>query len=192
MGSETLLQGHALDFEAGISARRGMSEIEFEKRGEPQCTGKKPKTPAGGGQSLRYTGPDESGPRETKAPLGVHSRRWTCSPSNGVEVHDVDESSQQANWNMSFGLLRSRSLAEWQSPTLSRLLVGTCFYVEPDRVAQGSAALPGFSLLGLRADRPTRDRSLCDRAAAAPPTIGRFASLGLLSRTRPITCMFVG
>jgi hypothetical protein len=36
-----------------------MREIEFEKQGEPQCTGKKPETPVGGGQSSRYTGPDE-------------------------------------------------------------------------------------------------------------------------------------
>ena len=65
MGSETLLQGHALDFEAGISARRGMSEIEFEKRGEPQCSGKKAETPVGGGQSLSHTGPDDREGRET-------------------------------------------------------------------------------------------------------------------------------
>jgi hypothetical protein len=51
MGSEMLVQGHAFDFETGI---------EFEKQqGEPQCTGKKPETPVGGGQSLRYTEPDE-------------------------------------------------------------------------------------------------------------------------------------
>ena len=36
-----------------------MSEIEFEKQGEPQCTGKKPEASVGGGQFLRYTGPDE-------------------------------------------------------------------------------------------------------------------------------------
>jgi hypothetical protein len=59
MGSETLVQGHAFDFETGICTRCGMSEIEFEKQGKPQCTGKKPETPVGGGQSLRYTGPDE-------------------------------------------------------------------------------------------------------------------------------------
>lgn len=59
MGSETLVQGHAFDFETGICIRCGMSEIEFEKQGEAQCTGKKPETPVGGGQSLRYTGPDE-------------------------------------------------------------------------------------------------------------------------------------
>jgi hypothetical protein len=44
MGSETLVQGHAFDFETGICTRCGMSEIEFEKQGEPQCTGKKPET----------------------------------------------------------------------------------------------------------------------------------------------------
>jgi len=75
MGSETLVQGHAFDFETGICTRCGMSEIEFEKQGEPQCSGKKPATPVDGGQSLRYTGPDESGRRETKAPPGVQSRQ---------------------------------------------------------------------------------------------------------------------
>ena len=59
MGSETLVQGHAFDFETGICTRRGMREIEFEKQDEPQCTGKKPETPVGGGQSLRCTKSDE-------------------------------------------------------------------------------------------------------------------------------------
>jgi len=45
-GSEALLQGHTFDFETGICTRCGMSEIEFEKLGEPQCTGKKPEIPA--------------------------------------------------------------------------------------------------------------------------------------------------
>ena len=45
MGSETLVQGHAFDFETGICTRCGMSEIEFEKLGEPQCSGKQPETP---------------------------------------------------------------------------------------------------------------------------------------------------
>ena len=54
MGSETLVQGHAFDFETAICTRCGMSEIEFEKQGEPQCSGKKPETPVGDGQSLRY------------------------------------------------------------------------------------------------------------------------------------------
>jgi hypothetical protein len=45
MGTEELLQGHVLDFETGICTRCGMSEIEFEKLGEPQCSGKKPETP---------------------------------------------------------------------------------------------------------------------------------------------------
>jgi hypothetical protein len=45
MGSETLVQGHAFDFETGICTRCGMSEIEFEKQGKPQCTGKKPEPP---------------------------------------------------------------------------------------------------------------------------------------------------
>ena len=65
MGSETLVQGHAFDFETAICARCGMSEIEFEKRGEPQCAGKKAETPVGGGQSLSHTGPDDREGRET-------------------------------------------------------------------------------------------------------------------------------
>jgi len=44
MGSETLVPGHAFDFDTGICTRCGMSEIEFEKQGEPQCIGKKPET----------------------------------------------------------------------------------------------------------------------------------------------------
>jgi hypothetical protein len=56
MGSETLVQGHAFDFETGICTRCGMSEIEFEKQGEPQCTGRKREIPVGGGQPP-YTGP---------------------------------------------------------------------------------------------------------------------------------------
>jgi len=65
MGSETLVQGHAFDFETAICTRCGMSEIEFEKRGEPQCSGKKAETPVGGGQSLSHTGPDDREGRET-------------------------------------------------------------------------------------------------------------------------------
>ena len=40
MGSETLVQGHAFDFETGICTRCGICEIEFERLGEPQCTGR--------------------------------------------------------------------------------------------------------------------------------------------------------
>ena len=44
MASETLVQGHAFDFEAAICTRCGIREIEFEKRGE-QCTGKNVEPP---------------------------------------------------------------------------------------------------------------------------------------------------
>ena len=65
MGSETLVQGHASTSRQPSCTRCGMSEIEFEKRGEPQCSGKKAETPVGGGQSLSHTGPDDREGRET-------------------------------------------------------------------------------------------------------------------------------
>jgi len=73
MGSE--VQGPEFDFETAICTPCGISEIEFEKRGEPQCTGKKAETPVAGGQSLSHTGPDDRERRETSAPPVGHSRR---------------------------------------------------------------------------------------------------------------------
>lgn len=58
MGTETLVQAHAFVFETGICTRCGMSEVDFEKQDEPQCTGKKHESPVRGGQPW-YTEPDE-------------------------------------------------------------------------------------------------------------------------------------
>jgi hypothetical protein len=47
MGSETLVQGHAFDFGTGICTRCGMSEIEFEKQGEPPVHWQEARDPCG-------------------------------------------------------------------------------------------------------------------------------------------------
>jgi hypothetical protein len=49
MGSETIVNGHAFDSETGICANCGMHEDEYERQGEPQCTGKKPESTGGAG-----------------------------------------------------------------------------------------------------------------------------------------------
>jgi len=59
MGSETLVNGHAFDFDTSTCAKCGMQEVEYEKRGEPQCTGKKPEAAESARKHIEYTWPDE-------------------------------------------------------------------------------------------------------------------------------------
>ena len=42
-----------------ICAKCGMQEVEYEKRGEPQCTGKKPEAAESARKHIEYTWPDE-------------------------------------------------------------------------------------------------------------------------------------
>ena len=42
MGTETFVNGHVFEFETGICTKCGMREDQYERDGEPQCTGKKP------------------------------------------------------------------------------------------------------------------------------------------------------
>jgi hypothetical protein len=42
MGTATFVDGHVFEFATGICAKCGMREDQYEREGEPQCTGKKP------------------------------------------------------------------------------------------------------------------------------------------------------
>jgi hypothetical protein len=127
----------------------------------------------------------------------VHSRPWRHSPSNGVEVHDVHESSQHANWNIR--LLGSsphghcrRTIADSVTPAGAGVALSRSGSGSPG-IRRASRISPRHFLANcLRRDRPTRDSSLCDRAVAAPRTISRLASFALLFRARSLTCTFVG